>query len=127
MLTESSYLTAIYTYVGAALAIVLCMAWWLRGHWHPGWIALLVLLGAALLLTPAYPKEGVETLAPALIVAAFSLLTEGFAAAEHALRPLGTLCAAAVGLALLLSLTLFRRRHRQPEQTPPEGAGRTDR
>ena len=110
MLSESSYLTAIYTYVGAACAILLILGWWLARHWRAWLVALVVLLGAALLLTPAYPREGVDTLAPALIVAGFLLFTDGYAAAEHALRPLGFMSGLAVGAALLLQLTLFRRR-----------------
>lgn len=110
MLSESSYLTAIYTYVGAACAILLILGWWLAKHWHAGVVALVVLLSAALLLTPAYPRGGVDTLAPALIVAGFQLFTDGYAAAEHALRPLGFMSALAVGAALLLQLTIFGRR-----------------
>ena len=110
MLSESSYLTAIYTYVGAACAILLILGWWLARHWRAGLVALVVLLSAALLLTPAYPRDGVDTLAPALIVAGFLLFTDGYAAAGHALRPLGFMSGLAVGAALLLQLTLFRRR-----------------
>lgn len=109
MLSESSYLTAIYTYIGAALAIVLYLAWWLRKYWRPGTVALLALLAAALLLTPAYPREGVTTFAPALVVAAFQWATEGMDGAMHALRPLGLTTAAAVVFAILLRLTIFRR------------------
>ena len=58
MLTESSYLTGLYTYVGAALALLVCLGWWLGLHWRASWATLVVLVGAALLLTPAYPKEG---------------------------------------------------------------------
>ena len=110
MLSESSYLTAIYVYVGAACVMLLYLAWWLGRHWRAGWVALVVLLGAALLLTPAYPKKGVDTLAPALIVASFQLLTDGYEAAEHALRPLGFMSALAVVLALLLGMTALRGR-----------------
>jgi hypothetical protein len=120
MLSESSYLTAMYAYIGAACALLLLLAWWLRRQWRGGPAALLVLLAAALLLTPAFPKEGVDTLAPALIVAGFQLLTEGYPAAEHALRPLGFMAALAVGLALLLRLTLLRRR--PPANTAPDKA-----
>lgn len=108
MLSESSYMTALYVYIGAAAAVMLYLAWWLSRHWRPGTVALCVLLAGALLLTPAYPREGVDTLAPALIVAAFQLLTQGLDGAMHALRPLAVMCAAAVVLALLLRLSIFR-------------------
>lgn len=108
MLSESSYLTALYVYIGAALAMMLLLGWWLRRS--PGIALLAVLLCGALLLTPAYPREGVETFAPALVVAAFQWVNEGMEAAMHALRPLAFLSLAAVVLALLLRLTLFRRR-----------------
>lgn len=114
MLSESSYMTALYIYIGAALATMLYLAWWLSRHWRGGTVALWVLLAGALLLTPAYPREGVETLAPAVIVAAFQLLTEGLDGAMHALRPLAFMSAAAVVLALLLRLSIFRSRGNEP-------------
>ena len=120
MLSESSYLSAIYVYVGAAALILLYLAWWLGRHWRPGWVALVVLLAAALLLTPAYPAEDADTMAPALIVAGFQLFTEGYNAAEHALRPLAFMSAAAVILAFLLWLLLLRGRG-------PRGARRVER
>ena len=131
MLSESSYLMAMYIYLGAASFMLLYLAWWLGRHWRAAWVAFTVLLCAALLLTPAYPKSGVETLAPALIVAAFQLLTEGYAAAEHALRPLAFMSAMAVAVALLLGLTVLRgrgprknrknrHRDRNPDQKSPE-------
>ena len=112
MLSESSYLVALYTYIGAALAIMACLGWWLSRHWGPGTVTLAVLLAGALLLTPAYPKDGVTTFAPALIVAAFQWVTEGVDGALHALRPLAFMSTVAVVLALLLRLTLFRRSHK---------------
>ena len=110
MLTEESYLIALYTYIGAALGFVLVLGWRASRHVGPGMVALLVLLAAALLLTPAYPKAGVTTFAPALIVATFQWLTYGAEAAGHALRPLGLALAVAVVLATVLKLLLFRRR-----------------
>lgn len=120
MLSDSSYLTALYTYIGAACAILLCLAWWLSRSWRAGWVTLVVLLGAALLLTPAYPREDVSTLAPALIVAAFALLTEGPEAAEHALKPLALMSGVAIAVTLLLSLTVFRRRRAAPAEKPSQ-------
>lgn len=120
MLSESSYLTALYTYTGAACAILLCLGWWLSRSWRAGWVTLVVLLGAALLLTPAYPREDVSTLAPALIVALFAMFTEGPEAAEHALKPLALMSGVAVAVTLLLSFTVFRRRRSAPAgKSPP--------
>lgn len=113
MLSESSYLTALYAYIGAALLIMLCLGWWLARHWSAGMVALAVLLSGALLLTPAYPRDGVDTLAPALVVAVFQFVTEGVGGAMHALRPLAFMSLSAVILALLLRLTVFRRRRRR--------------
>ena len=109
MLDESSYLTAIYSYCGAAIAILLYMTWWLGRYWRAAWVALTVLLSAALLLTPAHPNAEVSTFAPALIVAVFELLTHGPEAAWHALKPLAFMGGAAVVMAILLWLLIFRR------------------
>ncbi len=125
MLSDSSYHIALAVYLGAAGLALLCMAWWLGRRWPNGWTALFVLLCAALLLTPAYPRAGVTTFAPALVVAVFQILTEGLDSARHALRPLGFMCALAVGLALLLRLTLLRPGRRAPKSSsapaPAEG------
>lgn len=123
MLSESSYITALYVYIGAALATMLYLTWWLSRHWRPGTVALFVLLAGALLLTPAYPKDGVETLAPALIVAAFQWLTEGLDGAMHALRPLAFVCLAAVVLALLLRLSVFRNPGKVRSAPPGRSTG----
>jgi hypothetical protein len=125
VLSESSYLTAIYVYVGAACVMLLYLAWWLGRHWRAPWVALVVLLGAALLLTPAYPKDGVDTFAPALIVASFQLLTDGYEAARHALRPLGYMSALAAAVALLLGMTVLRGRG--PRGTRPKKPAQTTR
>jgi len=117
VLSESSYLTAMYTYIGAALAMMACLGWWFR-RWDPGLVALMVLLAGALLLTPAYPRDGVDTFAPALIVAVFQYVNEGVAGARHAIRPLGFTCLVAVVLALLLRLTLFRKGPKQRSSSP---------
>ena len=60
MLTDNAYLTAIYIYVGAAIVLLLYLAWWLGRHWRPGWVTLVVLV-LALPLMMAY------WLAPALV------------------------------------------------------------
>ena len=113
MLNDSSYFTAICIYVGSAAVLIMYIGWWLGRHWRAGWVTLVVLLLAALLLTPAYLKAGVHTMAPALIVAAFQFLTAGVEGARHALRPLIFMSAAAVIVTLLLSMTVFRRRRVQ--------------
>ena len=109
MLSESSYMAALYAYLGAGLAMTLYLSLWLRKYWRSSTVALLVLVAAALLLTPAFPREGVTTMAPALIVAGFQWATEGMEGAMHALRPLALSLTVAVALALLLRLTIFRR------------------
>lgn len=108
MLTSDSYLVAMTVYLAAGvLALALC-AWWLRSRRA---LALwLVCTGAALLLVPAFPEPGADSLAPALIVAVFRLGTEGPDAAMHALRPLGVALLAAQVLALGGALLLRRRR-----------------
>lgn len=114
MLSETSYHVALAIYLGAGVLAVLLLAWWLLRRW-PGFPSLLlVLLCAALLLTPAYPRDGVSTLAPAAIVAGFQMSTEGVGSAQHALRPLAAAALCALLLALLLRFTLFRRRRAAP-------------
>lgn len=110
MLDENSYLTALYIYLGSAGVLVVYLGWWLSRYWRPVWVALVVFLFAALLMTPAYPKAGVETMAPALIVAVFQILTVGTEGAGHALKPLIFMSGAGVVLALLLQMTVFHRR-----------------
>jgi len=117
VLSESSYITAIYVYCGAASMVVLCLAWWLGRRWPNGWTAVLVLLSAALLLTPAYQSPGVDTMAPALIVAGFQLATEGLDSARHAVKPLAYSCGLAIVLAVLLRLTVLRR-HKPVAEAP---------
>ena len=122
MLSESSYMTALYSYTGAALLIMLYLGWWLSRHFGAGLVALAVLLAGALLLTPAYPREAVETFAPALLVAVMQYVTEGQEGAMHALRPLGFTSAVAVVLAFLLRIIFFRH-PRKPRRKPKGKAG----
>ncbi len=130
MLDEQSYHYAIYCYTGAAAIMLLYLCWWLMRSWSWPWAVASVLVAAALLLTPAYPEAGASTLAPAVIVAAFQFLTEGQAAALETLRPVILLCAAAIGLIMVLRLTVFRRRSasgkRKLEATGPRAGVATE-
>lgn len=110
MLNADSYTLALSIYLGAGLLAALCIAYWFGRRGWGGTAALFSLLTIAMLLTPAYPRQGVDTMAPALVVAAFQYFTEGQAAAMHAVRPLVLMCGIAVVLALLLKLLLFRQR-----------------
>ncbi len=88
MLTATSYAVGLTVYVlSALLALVLANLWFLRNR-SPALKVFLSLPLAALLLTPAYIEAGAETLAPALVVAAFQWLSQGPEAASHAVRPL---------------------------------------
>ncbi len=97
MLDEASYQAGMVVYLGAGALVVLLMGWWLRRWLHRSW-PLWSALAAALLLTPAYADESASTMAPALIVAGFEMLTHGPDAAAHAVRPLAISLAAAAGL-----------------------------
>ncbi|HKK22096.1 MAG TPA: hypothetical protein VJ947_00300 [Pseudohaliea sp.] len=108
MLTSGSYMLAMVIYLAAGIVALVLLAWWLR-RW-PLLASWLSCSGAALLLLPAYPQPGLETLAPALVVAAFQFGTAGVDAAMHALRPL----ALALLLAQLPGLAIgFWLRHRR--------------
>lgn len=121
MLSDASYMFMIYTYLGSASLFLLCLAWWLLRHWRAGWVVLVVLLGAALLLTPSYTGPEASTLAPALIVGLFQTFTEGVEAAHYAWKPLMMTSSLALGLSLLLGLTVFRRGRKpaQPRHSEP--------
>ena len=123
MLTETSYRMAIYIYTGAAGILVLYIGWWLSRHWRPAWVCLVVLLLAALLLTPAYPGEGIGTMAPALVVLAFRFMSSGLEGASYALRPLLFMCGMAIILTVLMKLVFFRRRKAAKTTTASSKSG----
>ncbi|MCR9104793.1 MAG: hypothetical protein NXI15_05835 [Gammaproteobacteria bacterium] len=110
MLDETSYMAAIAVYAGAALLGILLLCFWLRRYLPVARNVALGLLLCALALTPAFPREGVDTMAPALVVVGFQFLTGGLDAAMHAVRPLLFMCGAALVAALLLRITAFRKR-----------------
>jgi len=100
MLTQSAYLTALAIYLAAGLLTAMIVALWVRRHFSllPGLVC--GIAAATVLMVPAYPQAGSDTFAPALVVLGFTVLTEGWAQAGHAVRPL----LLAVAVALLLSV-----------------------
>ncbi|MFV0478921.1 MAG: hypothetical protein ACK5ME_13970 [Parahaliea sp.] len=120
MLNEESYQMAMIAYIASAVLALLLTAWWLRKSWRPAWIGFVVLVGGALLLTPAYPEAGINTMAPALVVAAFQWVTIDQSAAEHALRPLAYMVGGAAVLSLLLGLTILRYRSKVHAKARPK-------
>ena len=62
MLTQSAYLTGLVTYVFAALFALWLMHRWLLASLPAVWRLLIILLLAALALTPAYTQPGADTL-----------------------------------------------------------------
>ena len=88
MLTEQSYQLAWATYLVAAAGLLLLFYVWLRGRLSSGPRVTLVLLLAALVLTPARAGLEHDTQAPALVVAVFDLLTHGSDAVTRPLKPI---------------------------------------
>ncbi len=88
MLSESSYWFAIYTYLIAGALFSLYFVYlarsWLSARFRVPFFLFLL----ALFLTPAYSSNTEDTMAPALIVAGFRILTYGIDSAAHAIRPL---------------------------------------
>ncbi|MFN2287679.1 MAG: hypothetical protein ABR578_05040 [Chromatocurvus sp.] len=111
MLTESSYFVAMTVYLVMGLMLCVFGARWVARS--PGWRLAWFLTAAALLLTPAFPAPGIDTLAPAAIVAGFQLATAGVEPAMHALRPLGIALVIAWLLALVVGGLRWRGRQRR--------------
>jgi hypothetical protein len=90
VLTTTAYLIALATYALAALvALVVAYRTWLSPlSIYPARMVTGLLLG--LLLVPAQPSAGAETLAPALVIAIFNtVFGEGWATARQAVVLLG--------------------------------------
>lgn len=121
MLTANGYAVAMLAYVASAMLALFLGNLWLLPRAGFGLRALLTLPLAGLLLTPAYIEAGADTLAPALIVTAFQVLSAGPEAAAHALAPL--MVFTAVGLAfglILFLLALWRRARAAGRDSGPE-------
>ena len=114
MLTAENYQIAWGIYTVAALGMLLYMRFWWRRRVSGGGSIVLLLLLAALILTPAHPDGDTPSYAPALIVAAFDLLTYGSEEAIRPLRPIGVVAGTALvaSAVILLLRQLFRRRNR---------------
>lgn len=90
MLTATAYIIALATYTLAALValVVAYRAWLVSLSIYPARMVTGLLLG--LLLVPAQPSAGAETLAPALVIAIFNtVFGEGWATARQAVVLLG--------------------------------------
>ena len=116
MLTEESYQLAWGIYLAAALGILLLLRHWMQAHISAGWLVTLLLLLAALMLTPAPAASDSESYAPAWLVATFDLLTHGSQSLMRAAEPLLAMLLLAIALGLVfkvLSSLFFRKK---PEQ-----------
>ena len=107
MLTAESYIMAWTVYMVATLIGLLILYLWIGPRMSAGARLTLLLLLAAMALTPARPDANLASWAPAVIVAAFDLLTDGTEAALRPLRPM--LIMSAMSLALCLFIFLGRR------------------
>jgi hypothetical protein len=107
MLTPESYQTAWLVYGGATLAGLAYLYIWIGPRMGRGSRLALLLVLAALALTPAHPGEEITSWAPAIFVIGFEMLTNGV---EAGARPLRSLVAAeAIVFGLCLVAWLGRR------------------
>jgi hypothetical protein len=112
VLTASGYTVAMIVYLASALLALVLGNVWLLPRAGLGLRALVTLPLAGLLLTPAYIEAGADTLAPALVVTAFQMLSSGPEAAAHALQPLAVFSGAGLALGLVIFLLALLRRGR---------------
>lgn len=104
MLTPESYQTAWLVYGAASLAALLYLFFLLGPRISAAIRIALIILLAALILTPAHPGEDIKTWAPAIFVTGFELMTSGVEAAARPFRSLVAAEALALGLCVLLWL-----------------------
>ena len=110
MLTTQSFIIAVLSYGLAALVgLAMIRRLWVRRSASLASSVVMGLIGG-LLLTPAYPRDGVDTLAPAFVVAGFQIATEGVESAQHALKPLNTLFIAQLFKAIICGQHIARNK-----------------
>ena len=125
MYTMENYFWGVVAYVIGVL-LTTPLLWWVTGSipWHPV-KAFFRILMLAVLLTPAYPYEGMVYIAPAWIVGVFEVVKsqtgEGI---WRGLIPIG-FCFVVVYIVdlCLWRLLLGRSKRRQAEQVEDEAAG----
>ena len=111
MLTTDSYMFAWAVYALATVAALLLFNLWLRSSLGGLARFTLLLVVAAMALTPAHPDASVTTWAPAIFVAGFDLLTLGPESALRPLRPILIMMAVALLAGLVVTVTRrFTRR-----------------
>ncbi len=112
MLTDTSYLYAISTYLVCGILLAFLLAYFSRNWLSRSLRAPCFLIFLGIFLVPAYPADGVQTMAPALVVAAFQFFTYDFDAASHAFRPLGLglFFSCFVSLLMLISRAIFSKK-----------------
>lgn len=113
MLTTNAYVIACTIYVSAALVAVVVAhrSWLVQLPTYPARMLTGLLLG--LLLVPAQPSAGSETLAPALVIAIFNtVFGEGWATARQAVV---LLCIAGILGASFGALTALLKGRRNPQ------------
>ncbi len=112
MLTDESYQMAWMVYIGAGIAALVYFYFLLGPRLSAALRLGIVLILAALVLTPAHPAEDIATWAPAIFVSGFELLTNG---PEAAARPFRSLLAAqGIAVALCLLIWVVQRLRRKP-------------
>jgi hypothetical protein len=104
VLTAASYHTAWAIYAMATLGFLLLVRHWLRPRVGPGTQVTLLLLLAALALTPAQVSPELASYAPAVVVLVFDWLTHGSESVLRPLEPMLLMFLLALGLGLLFTL-----------------------
>ena len=110
MLTPESYQMAWLVYLGAAVAGLAYLFFFIGSGMSRGARLAIILLLAGLVLTPAHPAEDIGTWAPAIFVSGFELLVSGPEAASRPARSLlaGEMLALAIIIIGWLAYRVFR-------------------